>query len=389
MRLSGWKNLRVVIVLGLLAALAGCSDSNSATVGTPDAPILDLGGIRKLAVGPHDDIKPTANGLYVVADGELRGIDPLSGERRWTVRREGLRPDPKRIYQADYGKVLQVSWLDTPGQIAYAADTGRELWRTDSEWFELDTKGGRFIRNDPHTGVRAWDLDYTALGCAAGLPEDSMYVFESREAALFRCPVKPGPENFEGEQLIGGLTLDTGALIWKRTVPDRRSFARSTNTLAIVTSGDTREVIESGTGRVLGSRAKSAAEWQFTMPDAATLIMDSSTVKDNKDFRLEEADGRVRWRAPFPETEEILLGNGTGNVVLATMRKRLGNYDCWLLAYDLATGERTVVAGPGATGQGEKPAFEATLQQGMIGPPSPWGVLIKLKDGEFAVIPAE
>lgn len=388
--------LRVVVVGGLVAAVAGCggdSEDSPAFDGGPDAPVLDLAGIRTLPIGPHDVLKATAAGLVAVADGELRGIDPRSGETRWTVRQEGLRPDPKGVELQDFGNVLLVSWVDSGERVAYAADSGRELWRTpDPEWSEQQTRDGQFVQIDPRTNARKWSVSYTELGCAGALPEDHFYLFEARGATLFRCPLRVDGDSVEGEQLVGALNLDTGALLWKRTVPDRRSFARATYALAEVTVGKQQELIEGATGRIIGTRTKSDPEAQlrYTLPDGAAFVLDSSTIKDNHDFRLEEADGTVRWRVPLSPTEEMLPEYvGTGNVVLGTMHNRLGSYDCWLLAYDMRTGKRIVVAGPGKTEQGEQPTLNKAMELTGTVSSAPWGVLVGLKDGEFAVIPAE
>ncbi|WP_433202025.1 PQQ-binding-like beta-propeller repeat protein [Nocardia sp. CA-107356] len=400
MKFSGWKSvengtrtsltalLRAGVVVWLVAGIAACGSDSPEHHGptSSDTPALNLSSIKPLDIGPHDAVGFTATGLYTVTDDRLTGIDPRSGKPQWVMQRPGLRPDSKRISLLDKGGVLLVGWQGETGSIAYAADTGRQLWTTpDAEWYEYDDGGTQLVRNDPRTGTRRWSVDPATLGCAIPLPPDTSLMFPVQDLSLFRCPLDT---DLEGEQLVGALADDTGALLWKRQVPDRRSFTRGPANVATVRQGTEIETIDAVSGQVIGRRSGPDSEWRFPLHDGSALAMDSSTLKEDKELRLEETDRHIRWTVPLrPTEEEVIPWAAADNVILGVLREVSGN-DYWVVAFDTRTGERTVVAGPHDTRSGAKPLLQMSVDfQGTLLKSAPWGALIPGKNGTFAIIP--
>jgi len=387
--------VRAVAAAALAATLAACGLGEARTEspsGPPDAPILNLSGIEKIDVGDYRDIGVTETGLYTVTEDAVIGFDP-SGAQRWTLRKDGAQPDPKRVEPVLFEPVLLVGWENSPGLVAYSTETGEELWSTPSqEWFQADLADGRVSFADAYSGQQRWSVELASFGCPHS--DDPLIPVWIRDAVLIRCYTTTDADGKGADQWAGALDPIDGTVFWQRQLAGGEHVAvESRNTLAIKHNGGDTEVVDITTGTPISHRpAAPSSRYRLPRPDGFSLVMDSTVLADNTEMRLEEADGRVRWTAPLEGEEEVLplTAAVSGNVVLATMRRRSGDEAGSLLAYDMTTGERTLVAGPGPTVRDEQPILTMSVRRQQVRPQSaPWGLLVPDEDGSVAVVPAD
>lgn len=384
-----------VAAAALAVTLAACGQGAATPEspgGPPDAPILNLSGIEKIDVGDYRDIGVTETGLYTVTEDAIIGFAP-SGAEQWTLRGDGARPDPERVAPVLFEPVLLVGWENSPGLVAYSTETGDELWRTPSdEWHQGDIADGRLSFLDAYSGAQRWSVELASFGCPHS--DDPLVPVWIRDAVLVRCYTTTGADDKGADQWAGALDPIDGTVLWQRQLTGGEYVAvESRNTLAIKHDGGDTEVVDITTGAPISHRpAAPGSRYRLPRPDGVSLVMDSTVLADNTEMRLEEADGRVRWTAPLEGEEEVLplTAAVSGNVILATMQRRSGTKVGSLLAYDMVTGERTLIAGPGPTVRDEQPILTMSVRQQQVRPESaPWGLLVPDEDGSVAVVPAE
>ncbi|MBF6354707.1 PQQ-binding-like beta-propeller repeat protein [Nocardia higoensis] len=395
----GWNTIRdaarVAVAAALAAALAACGSGAAETGGTsgpPDAPILNLSGIEKIDLGTYRDIGVTENGLYTVTEDAVTGFDP-TGARQWTLRKDGMAPDPERVQAVPYEAVLMVGWDEAPGLVAYSTETGEELWSTQApEWHQVAVTDGRVSFADAYSGRQRWSVELASFGCP--VTDDPLAPVWIRDAVLVRCYTAVGADGRGTDQWAGALNPADGTALWQRRLTGSENVAvESRNTLAIEHEGGDTEVVDLTTGTAIARRpAAPGSRYRLPRPDGISLVMDSTTLSDNTEMRLQEADGRVRWTAPLDAAEEVLPLTTvvSGNVILATMQRTSGDRTASLLAYDMTTGARTLVAGPGPSVRDEQPLLRMSVRRQQVRTQSaPWGVLVPDEDGSVAVVPAE
>ncbi|TQM31417.1 PQQ-binding-like beta-propeller repeat protein [Nocardia bhagyanarayanae] len=382
---------RVLVAIALTAGLTSCDPETPPAIAPSDAPILDLEGIVRLEIGPYEEIAVTQSGIYAIIGDAVVGIDPRTGDRRWTLRRPGTRPDAKRTKTVPFRDVLLVGWQDVPGLVAYDAESGEELWSTSAEeWYEGDAVDDRFVFHNPRTRALRWAVDAAALGCAVPLPKDFLTLLWIRDVVIFRCGTRTEPDGTPIDQIVGTLSPETGAVLWQRRLAGRDTLALETTSTASILSGAEREIVDLRTGEPIARRGDDKGRYRLPRPDRSALVMDSTTLADNTAMRLEELDGTVRWTTALERDEEVIPYSATSsNVTLASMRKRLDHYsEISLLAYDLRTGERTLVAGPKSSVRGETPILTMALDHSEPPSVAPWGLMVPGANGSIAVIPA-
>ncbi|AXK88418.1 PQQ-binding-like beta-propeller repeat protein [Nocardia farcinica] len=385
---------RVVVGVALALTMAACglgAPDAQGPGGPPDAPVLDLAAIRTLEVGAHREIGVTETGLYTVTEDAVVGFAP-DGTRQWTLRKDGARPDTDRVRPVLFQPVLLVGWEGTPGLVAYSTETGEQLWSTAAEeWTQGDTADGTVTFADARTGTQAWSVSLASFGCPP--TEDALVPVWIRDVVLIRCHTATGPDGKGADQWVAALDPRDGAVRWQRQLTGGDHVAvESRNTLAVKLSSGETDVLDITTGEPLARRpAAPGSRYRLPRPDGVSLVMDSTTLAENTAMRLEEADGRVRWTAPLDEREEVLplTAAVSSNVLLATMRKRLGDNAVSLVAYDMGDGTRTLVAGPGPSVRDEQPTLTMALARRDNPTMAPWGLLVPGADGTVAVVPAE
>ncbi|WP_084495049.1 outer membrane protein assembly factor BamB family protein [Nocardia shimofusensis] len=387
--------VRAVTAVALAAMLAACGSGAAETEGSsgpPDAPILNLSGIEKIDVGDYRDLGVTEHGLYTVTDDAVIGFDP-TGAQQWTIRKEGAQPDSERVEAVPFEPVLLVGWENAPGLVAYSTETGEELWSTPArEWLQGDIADGRVSFADAYSGEQRWSVEMASFGCPHS--DDPLVPVWIRDAVLIRCFTTTRSDGSGADQWAGALDPVDGTVLWQRQLSGGEHVAvESRNTLAIKHDGGETEVVDITTGAPISYRpAAPGSRYRLPRPDGISLVMDSTMLYDNTEMRLEEADGRVRWTALLDEREEVipLTTAVSGNVILATMQRRSGDRTVSLLAYDMTTGARTLVAGPGPSVRDEQPILTMSVRRQKIWPESaPWGLLVPDEDGSVAVVPAE
>ncbi|MEV0360131.1 PQQ-binding-like beta-propeller repeat protein [Nocardia sp. NPDC050697] len=384
----GWNRaLRALAAFGLVLLLAGCG--GTAASRPPGG--LELSGIRTVELGAFGDAGVTESGIYTVRGDAILGWSP-GGEQRWTIRRAGSTPDPQRTTPVLFHDVLLVHWQDSPGYVAYAADTGAELWSTAADtWGESGVEEGRVVLRDPATNRLRWSADPARWSCAAPFTEDTVSVLLTREVALLRCPTRLAADGAGLDLAVAAFDRLTGAELWHRTLSGTDTFVVDSPDTLTVKSGGERVFLALRGGDELGRQpVGEQSRYRFARPGGTALIMDSTTLAKNTEMRFVEPDGGVRWTAPLAADEEVLLNVGSPDgVLLATLRPRSGGRDDGsLLAYDVRTGERTHVAGPEPTARGEEPLLTMPVAQTARLHAAPWGVLVPGADGRAAVIPS-
>ncbi|WP_040797444.1 outer membrane protein assembly factor BamB family protein [Nocardia higoensis] len=387
--------VRAVAAAALAATLAACglgaAHTEGGPSGPPDAPILDLAAIEKIDVGDHRDIGVTESGIYTVTQDAVVGFDP-AGDRQWTLRKDGDRPDPERVEPVLFEPVLLVGWENTPGLVAYSTETGEELWSTQAQqWLQGEIVDGRVSFADAYSGKQRWSVELASFGCPHS--DDPLTPVWIRDAVLVRCFTSTGADGRGADQWAAALNSIDGTTLWQRQLSGGEHVAvESRNTLAIAHEGGDTEVVDITTGASIAHRpAAPGSRYRLPRPDGVSLVMDSTFLDENTEMRLEEADGRVRWTAPLDEREEVLplTPAVTGNVLLAKMQRKSGDKSVSLLAYDMTTGTRTLVAGPGPSVRDEQPILTMSVRRQKVWPQTaPWGLLIPGEDGSVAVVPA-
>lgn len=398
--MMGGKTFRnavhAVAAVALAATAAACglgsADTGDGPSSPPDAPVVDVAATEQIDLGAYLDLGVTETGLYTVTEDAVVGFD-RAGARRWTLRAEGSRPDPDRVEAVPFAPVLLVGWDDAAGLVAYSTDSGEELWRTeDEEWAQGDIADGRVSFADAVTGERRWSVELTSFGCPHA--DDPLTPVWLREVVLVRCFKNPAPGGRGTDQFAAALDPVDGSTRWERQLTGEQIMViESANTLTIEHESGETEVLDLATGGLIARRpAAPGSRYRLPRPDGVSLVMDSTTLAENTEMRLEEADGRVRWTAPLDEREELvpITPGVTGNILLATAQQRRGDRPVWLVAYDLGTGARTVIAGPGPSVRGEQPIVTMPVRRQQVAPQvAPWGLLIPGTDGSVAVAPAE
>ncbi|WP_067658750.1 outer membrane protein assembly factor BamB family protein [Nocardia harenae] len=384
----GWNRaIRALTAFGLVLLVVACG--GTAASRPPGG--LELSGVRAVELGAFDDVGVTESGIYTVRGDTILGWDP-EGAQRWTIRRAGSTPDPQRTTPVLFHDVLLVHWRDSPGYVAYAADTGAELWSTPAEvWWESGIEEGRVVLRDPATNRPRWTADPARWRCAPPYTEDNQSVLLTREVALLRCPTRFAADGTGLDLAVVALDRATGAELWQRTLTGTDTFVVDSADTVTVKSGGERVFLGLRSGEELGRRpAGEESRYRFPRPGGTALIMDSTTLTENTEMRFVEPDGGVRWTAALAADEEVLPNTGSPDgVLLATLRPRSGGRaDGSLLAYDLRTGERTHVAGAKPTARGEEPLLTMPVAQTARLHPAPWGVLVPGADGRAAVIPS-
>ncbi|MFE3194544.1 PQQ-binding-like beta-propeller repeat protein [Nocardia sp. NPDC059240] len=374
--------------------LVGCGSHDSASnADRPSVPNLKLDGVQALNLDANESFGVMANGVYTVTGHEVTGVDIHTGQKLWQIS-SPTALDKDKTQVLDAGHVLMVGGKDQPGLTAYDTATGQVLWSTPAEqWFEADESTGQFVHNDSRTGTQRWSVDPGTLGCATPLSKDLPALFdlgvpslvESPSVDVFRC-ASPN-----GRFVVGGLDRATGATVWHREVANKGSFLRGPGRIGTVRTGDTLETVDMATGKSLGSRKPvSDNELHIFLGDGSALTLDSDVIAEDKDMRLQEPDGKIRWTVPLdPKEESQPLMANSGNAVFTLVRQRAdSSYKAWLIAYDAKDGKRTVVAGPGPTATGEKPTLTMNLGAVDTGLDSgPWGLLVAGPDNGYATIP--
>ncbi|UGT63714.1 PQQ-binding-like beta-propeller repeat protein [Nocardia asteroides] len=352
---------------------------------------LELSGIHTVELGGFDDAGVTESGIYTVRGDTILGWSP-DGEQRWAIARAGSAPDPRRTTPVLFHDVLLVGWQDSPGYVAYSADTGAELWSTAADgWWESGVEDGSVVLRDPATNRPRWTADPARWSCAAPFTEDNLSVLLTREVALLRCPTRFAPDGTGLDLAVAAFDRLTGAELWHRRLTGTDTFVVDSSDTLTVKSGGERVFLALRSGDELGRQpVGEQSRYRFARPGGTALIMDSTTLAKNTEMRFVEPDGGVRWTAPLAADEEVLLSVGSPDgALLATLRPRSGGRDDGsLLAYDVRTGERTRVAGARPTSRGEEPLLTMPVAQTAQLNPAPWGVLVLGADGRAAVIPS-
>ncbi|WP_168434077.1 outer membrane protein assembly factor BamB family protein [Nocardia gamkensis] len=416
------------VVTVVSAKPAGVIDSTVTSTALPAptsaAPVLDL---SRITLAPHvgdlDSIGVTAYGLYTTHVGQLTGIDPSTGATRWYVRRPALQP---RVSTAETGRVLVVRWANpychndscAESRVhAYAADTGRELWSRDigkvpdqqQGWSEYSAPSqpipDRLTRNNPRTGDPMWTVRAEDLGCIPGLVIFGKLVWTVRAGAVqFSCATSKSAGIYE-PRIVGALDPESGRVLWTRTsvpheqltlpnVPDDptdpvatvlRSNAESSSKTSNLDILDARTGQPLGTQK-LGDNTGSDAPGQYALTRGYLLTVTGNTA------HLTGPEGHQLWTAPLPAPLRI---SGTippsgpawisGNALLVTVAAADRN---WIVAYDLANGHPTVLAGPAPTPAGDGPLINVPVETTLITRPdppttisaqlsiAPWGALV-------------
>lgn len=383
----GWiRVLRALVASGLVLGVAACG--GTAASRPPGG--LDLAGVRAVELGAFDDAGVTDSGIYTLRGAAILGWSP-AGEQRWTIERPGSTPDPRRTTALPFSDVLLVHWTDSPGYVAYSAETGAELWSTAAdEWWESEVAEGRIVVRDPATNRPRWTADPARWGCAPPF-EDDLGMLLTREVALLRCPTRYAPDGAGLDLAVAAFDRLTGAELWQRRLGGTDTVVVDSADTLTVKSGGERVFLALRGGDELGRQpVGEQSRYRFARPGGTALIMDSTTLAENTEMRFVEPDGGVRWTVPLAADEEVLMSTGSPDgVLLATLRARTGGReDGSLLAYDARTGERTHVAGAKPTGSGEEPLLTMPVAQTAPLHPAPWGVLVPGADGRAAVIPS-
>ncbi|MBF6204776.1 PQQ-binding-like beta-propeller repeat protein [Streptomyces gardneri] len=417
-----------VVVAVVSAKPAGVVGSTVTAAALPEptsaAPVLDLTRITLAHhVGGPDSIGVTAYGLYTTHVGQLTVMDPRTGATRWYVRRPALQPV---VSTADASRVLVVRWTNpycdndscAESRVhAYAADTGQELWSRDigkvpdqqQGWSEYSDPNQpspeRLTRNNPRTGAPMWTVQAEDLGCTPGLVIYGKLVWTVRAGAVqFSCATSKTAEIYE-PRIVGALDPESGRVLWTRTsvphehltlpnVPDdptdpvatvlRRDAGSSSRTRNL-------DILDARTGRPLGAQ-KLGDNTGADAPGGYPLTRGYLLTVTGNTAHLTGPDGHELWTAPLPAPPRI---SGTippsgpawisGNALLVTVGAADRN---WIVAYDLASGQPTVLAGPAPTLAGDRPLIDvpvtATLVTRPDPPPSisaqlsiaPWGTLV-------------
>ncbi|MFC8042257.1 PQQ-binding-like beta-propeller repeat protein [Nocardia sp. NPDC057353] len=384
----GWNRaVRAVAAFGLVLLLAACGGA----AGSRPPGGLELSGIRAVELGAFDDAGVTDSGIYTVRGTTILGRSP-GGEQRWTIQRAGSAPDRQRTTALPFSDVLLVRWTNSPGFVAYSAETGAELWSTAADlWWESGIEEGRVVLRDPATNRPRWTADPARWGCAPPFTEDDLSVLLTREVALLRCPTRFAQDGTGLDLAVAAFDRLTGAELWARTFTGTDTVVVDSSDTLTLKSDAERVFLALRSGEELGRQAVGEkSRYRFARPGGTALIMDSSVLAQNTEMRFVEPDGGVRWTAPLDAGEEVLMSTESPDgVLLATLRPRGGARDDGsLVAYDLRTGERTHLAGPRPTARGEEPALAMPVAQTARLHAAPWGVLVPGADGRAAVIPS-
>ncbi|WP_280494844.1 PQQ-binding-like beta-propeller repeat protein [Nocardia asiatica] len=390
---------------------------------TSAAPVLDF---TRIALARHfggpDSIGVTAYGLYTTHVGRLTGVEPGTGATRWYVRRPALQPE---VSTADGGRVLVVRWRNAycandscaESRVhAYAADTGRELWSRDIGkvpdrnlgWSEYPDSSqpspDRLTRNNPRTGEPMWTVHAQALGCAPDRVVFGKLVWTVRAGAVqFGCATSNAADVYE-PRIVGALDPESGQLLWTRTsvpneqlalpnVPDDPTDPVATVLRTGAGSGTkTRnlDILDARTGQPLGTQ-NLGDDTGPEAPRAYPLARGYQLTVTGNTAHLIGPDGRELWTAPMPAPLQISGTSGkagpawiSGNALLVTVGTADRN---WIIAYDLADGRSTVLAGAGLTAAGDRPLIDIPVGTTLITQPdpppfivahlsiAPWGIL--------------
>lgn len=416
----------VVTVVSVKSAGVVDSTVTAAALPAPTsaAPVLDLTRITLAHhVGGPDSIGVTAYGLYTTHVGQLTGIDPRTGATRWYVRRPALQPG---VSTADTGRVLVVRWTNpycdndscAESRVhAYAADTGRELWSRDigkvpdrqQGWSEYPDPSqpspDRLTRNNPRTGAPMWTVQAKDLGCAPGRVIFGKLVWTVRAGAVqFGCATSDHAD-VDDPRIVGALDPESGQVLWTRTsVPNEQLALPNvpddpTDPVATVLRSDFRsssktrnlDILDARTGRPLGTQ-KLGDNIGSDAPGGYPLARGYLLTVTGNTAHLTGPDGHELWTAPLPappRISETMTPSGpawiSDNALLVTVGTADRN---WIVAYDLASGHSTVLAGPGPTPAGDRPLINVPVGTTLITqpdpPPSifaqlsiaPWGALV-------------
>ncbi|MFF2557786.1 PQQ-binding-like beta-propeller repeat protein [Nocardia sp. NPDC058058] len=402
MRIYSKTPAAALLAAGLLLGVAGCAPTPATRIATAGVQ-LDVPAAAALTLPRHDAIGTTAYGVYLLANGELRGIDPHGGSTKWTVRKSDSVPEAGGITSIDARRTLLVKWRNQPGMVAYSAETGTELWSTTADtWSETTLRDGRFVRNDPGTGAERWTIELTALGCADPALDPPTTIdpellhhmaapaaYAETAVTTYRCRTAP----YSSEWMVGALDSATGAKLWdERVRGSMHLFGHQPGNLLRYGASGAMKTVDALTGRALLTDSFTDDLQRDLLPDGSVLAANTYRSTVEKFLRVEDADGGIRWTVPLTdENEKITVwdGHGIGNTVLAMMTELHGTAG-WLLAFDMRTGARTVVAGPGPTARGEHPLLElGVLDTSSPSVTAPWGVLISGAYGDLMTIPVK
>ncbi|MFJ4654100.1 hypothetical protein ACIP5Y_22775 [Nocardia sp. NPDC088792] len=352
-----------------------------------------LSGAQSDPAGVHGWIE---SGDRVRATATLAGFDPLTGARRWSIMRPGLDlgdgGDPRGAanYSADLGLVTWVRWhaMDPAVIETVDTDTGTPLRRMDAghigqKWFGYaDPTGSEvsaFLHEDLRTGKLLWSIDPVSLGCPGRV---GAQLAAMDDATLFSCPTTAGTDDLGADYLVGGLDERTGSVLWKRRIQGSRYVTTDLHGDAVVVQLQglqSQLTIDARTGTDLGTAPLCDLKDSLAGGNCLTNDHDDTMI-------LRGPDGTIRWRLSGFGDEWRRRVLATADTVLTIVTTDgPGTGPCWLVAYDLASGKRTVVAGPQPLA-GQSPVITMPVPDAPLYPQS-WGVLIGSGD-ELAVIPA-
>lgn len=238
---------------------------------------------------PHAAGLLLSGGTVVAAalDGTLRGIEPLTGNERWS-----MQPDSMRAFYAAPTEIadgLIIAADEAGGLVAFSPTTGLIQWRTEiglpvmrspaasGGRFYVPTALGEFLAIDSATGETVWIYQADAERARFATPAvDERYVIVGATDGILRCldpatgevfwqhefdgnisaaPLLAGDVVYVGtmRERIVALDVSSGELLWDAELPGRVKSAPAARDGILIVLSEPNHVIAFDTQRIAAS----------------------------------------------------------------------------------------------------------------------------------------